>query len=289
MAEMHRILDYRILKEIGKGAASTIYAVSDTKQNLFAMKHVLLKGSKDDRFLEQAENEEKISAKLNHKNIRKIYKIYKIRPGLSRTEVAVKMEFLDSQALNEFDIPELKTRIEIFREVAEGLAHMNDRGFVHADMKPTNVLIDDAMNVKIIDLGQACKVGTIKERIQGTPGYMAPEQASRKEITERTDVYNFGATMYWLLTRQEVPTARPEQSVKTDGEGFSIGAGGSTAKVPPPPHTFNDAIPEKLSEIVIRCLQPNPNARFEDMHAVVKKLGQVIEGMDDAKSSVKVG
>ena len=60
---------------------------------------------------------------------------------------------------------------------------------------------------KVIDLGQSCPIGTVKPRIQGTPDYIAPEQVHRRPITPLTDVYNFGATMYWVLTRQHVPTA----------------------------------------------------------------------------------
>ena len=286
--DLHRILDYRVLAEIGRGAASIIYAVSDAKNQIYALKHVILKGSKDDRFLEQAENEEKISSKLDHPAIRKIHKMHKIRPGWQRTEVVVVMELLDSDDLTIVDLGDIGTKLNVFRQVAEGLAHMNDRGFVHADMKPTNVLMDDQMQAKIIDLGQACKIGTVKERIQGTPGYMAPEQATRKEITEKTDVYNFGATMYWLLTRQEVATARPDQQADEEG-GFSIGAGGSTAKMPTPPHAFDKRIPTELSDIVLRCLQPNPNARYEDMHQVVRKLTEIIDSWDDSASSMKAG
>lgn len=277
-ADVHQILDYRVIAEIGRGAASTIYAVHDPKSNVFALKHVILKGSKDDRFLEQAENEVKVSAKLDHSTIRKIHKLHKIRPGLARTEVVVVMEMLDADAMDVLKIPSLENRVGVFHQVAKGLAHMNDRGFVHADMKPTNVLVDDQLNAKIIDLGQACKVGTVKTRIQGTPGYMAPEQANRKEITERTDVYNFGATMYWLLTGQEIPTARPD-STFDDGssDGYTLGSSGKPAALPPSPQQFNNTISEELSDIVMRSVQVNPHARFKDMHSVVERLQSVLE------------
>ena len=129
-------------------------------------------------------------------------------------------------------------------------------------MKPTNVMVNEDMEAKIIDLGQACKIGTIKQRIQGTPGFMAPEQANREEVNEKTDVYNFGATMYWLLTGKEVPTARPE-------------SGKNAATLPPPPESINSEVPKELSEIVMRSIQPNPNARINDMNQVLESLREL--------------
>ena len=264
-AGIHQILDYRVIAEIGRGAASVIYAVSDAKFNIYSLKHVILKGSKDDRFLEQAENEVKVSNKLDHPGIRKIHKLHKVRPGWSRTEVAVLMEMLDADSLDMMKLG-LDDLLNVFMQVASGLAHMNERGFVHADMKPTNVMVNENLEAKIIDLGQACKLGTIKQRIQGTPGFMAPEQANREEVTEKTDVYNFGATMYWLLTGKEVPTARPE-------------SGKNSAKLPPPPESINPDVPKELSDLVMRSIQPDPNARVNDMN-------QVLEGLKELQSDL---
>ena len=87
--------------------------------------------------------------------------------------------FLLVNALNAIVALGTLAKIRIFREVADALAHMNDKGFVHADMKPTNVLVTEDGSVKVIDLGQAHPIGKAKERIQGTPGYIAPEQAEQ--------------------------------------------------------------------------------------------------------------
>lgn len=258
---------YRVLKHVGTGAASEIYCVFDPKSSrVFAMKQVILdsKRDKDDRFLVQAENEVRVSKKLAHDAIRKIHSIEKIRPkGWARTQVTVLMEFVDGQPLDQlFHLP-IESKIDILREVSDGLAHMNDRGFVHADMKPTNVIVNDDGVVKVIDLGQAHPIGKAKERIQGTPGFMAPEQANVEPLTERTDVYNFGATMYWVLTGQEIPT--------------SGGSGGlrQASSTPPLANTINPAIPVELAEVINLCLDPNPHARWKDMHQVTRQLDKV--------------
>lgn len=97
------------------------------------------------------------------------------------------------------------------------MAELHAVGYVHADMKPNNIVMTVTGDIRIIDLGQACKIGTIKERIQGTPDYIAPEQVHRREITPKTDIYNLGATMYWVLTQHHIPTAIPKGSRSWSG------------------------------------------------------------------------
>ncbi len=259
---------YRVLKHIGTGAASEIYCVFDPKTaKLYALKQVLFddKADKDDRFLVQAENEVKVSKKLDHPAIRRIHSVEKIRPkGWTRTEVVVLMELVDGVPLERMltGTPVIE-KVRIFRVVADALAHMNDKGFVHADMKPTNVLVTEKGEVKVIDLGQAHPIGKAKERIQGTPGFMAPEQAKVEPLNERTDVYNFGATMYWMLTGSEVPTAGPQS-----------GRGG--AEVPTPANALDREVPPSLGELISVCLQPNEHGRWKNMHAVVRQLDKVM-------------
>ena len=84
---------------------------------------------------------------------------------------------------------------------------MHQMGYVHCDIKPNNILRNDKGEVKVIDFGQSCKIGTVKERIQGTPDYIAPEQVARRPITVQTDVFNLGATLYWALTGKAHPDA----------------------------------------------------------------------------------
>ena len=208
---------YRVLKHIGSGAASEIFCVFDpTASEVYALKQVILdeKRDKDDRFLIQAENEVKVSKKLTHPSIRRIHSVEKIRPkGWSRNEVIVLMELVDGQSLDQLVGLSIEEKVRYLREVSDAMAHMNDKGYVHADMKPTNIMVTGEGQVKVIDLGQAHPIGKAKERIQGTPGFMAPEQAEIQPLSERTDVYNFGATIYWMLTSQEVPTAGPGLSL----------------------------------------------------------------------------
>ena len=95
--------------------------------------------------------------------------------------------------------------VQVFERIADGLTHMHKQGVFHADLKPNNLILGRGTRVKVIDYGLAWIKGEPKDRVQGTPEYMAPETVEHKLINERTDIYNFGATMYRLVTLQLPP------------------------------------------------------------------------------------
>jgi serine/threonine-protein kinase len=149
---------------------------------------------------------------------------------------------------------------------------MHDAGYVHADMKPTNVLVDGA-DVRIIDLGQACEIGTTKDRIQGTPGYIAPEQAHRRRITERTDVYNLGATMYWVVSGRLIPTALPPKGGETEVASGPLGP--DRIAMPIPLVDLVPGTPLELSELVQDCVRVSRGDRPATMIPVIDRLLRV--------------
>jgi eukaryotic-like serine/threonine-protein kinase len=271
MSKAQDIFGYRVLAKIGTGAASTIYAVQDprTKQ-VWALKHVVKHSEKDQRFLEQVESEHAIGSKLDHVNIRATEKLIRHRKFFRVTDVGLVMELVDAQSLDQKPPRTQAQAARIFAQVAKGLAHMHSRRFVHADMKPSNVLVSEEGVVKIIDLGQACAIGTTKKRIQGTPGYMAPEQAHRESITPQTDIYNFGATMYWVLTREVIPTALPP---KDDSGGLYTGAiDKEMVEAPVPPHVKNSLVHPQLSKLILDMVELEACDRPESMEIVAKRL-----------------
>jgi serine/threonine protein kinase len=267
---------FRVLSELGRGAASVIYLVQDPKnKQIWALKHVQKRGPKDQRFLDQAEAEHKIASSIDHGSIRKIPRMIKKGSLLNTRELYLVMEFVDGVSLHEEKPARLDQIIDVFRQTAHGLAQMHDRGFVHADMKPHNVIVgvdfDGNRTAKVIDLGQSCRVGTVKERIQGTPDYIAPEQVRRGEITPRTDIYNFGATMYWVLTGRNIPTA---MGLKNDSLTSSIDE--TKIAAPAPPRAINPDIPERLETLMLECVKIRPEDRPESMHLVADKLDLIL-------------
>ncbi len=262
---------YRILRLVGKGAASIIYLVQDPKtKQIWALKHVEKETAKDQRFLDQAESEYKIASELNHPNIRKIDRLIKKKTNLLSTkELFLVMEYVDGISEDRQQPRTFERAVEIFQQVARAMHHMHERGYVHADMKPHNIMVSNGV-AKIIDLGQSCKTGTVKERIQGTPDYIAPEQVHRRAITPKTDVYNLGATMYWTLTRQHIPTAlAKESSLVGSVEDHMI-------EKPRPAIELNPRIHPRLNELIMQCVEIDPEKRPESMYAVADRLNLIL-------------
>lgn len=265
---------HRILSEIGRGAASIIYLAQDNKtKQIWALKHVQVLTEKDRRFLDQAVQEQAIAQAFDHPAIRKIPRLIRKGTLLKTRELFLVMEYVDGVSMEKSPPGTFAAAVDIFRQVARALAHMHERGFVHADMKPNNVIVSAEGKAKIIDLGQSCKIGTIKGRIQGTPDYIAPEQVHRQEITPRTDVYNLGATLYWALTRKNIPTALGR------GESLLGSIDGALLERPAAPIAVNPRVPSALSDLVMHCVEPQPEKRPDTMSAVVKRLDDILEAL----------
>ena len=264
------LFGYKVVDKVGEGAASTVYAVMDTKsKQVMALKHVLRRTDKDQRFIDQVEQEYKVGSKLDHPNIRAITKYLTNRKFMVGTvlDAALLMELVDATTLDLSARPSGHRIASYFAQCARALGHMHERGFVHADMKPSNMMVCEDHMVKVIDLGQACAIGTVKKRIQGTPGYIAPEQAFRNEITPLTDVYNFGATLYWVLVRDEIPCALPSKNGKV---GSAVNP--DQIRMPRPVHEQDPRIPAGFNEIVMQCIRVAPEARFQSMEMVAERL-----------------
>ncbi len=267
---------FSIQKRIGIGARSTIYLATDSGAPI-ALKRVIFEKPEDSRVFEQMETEYKVARRIDNPYIRKCYKLKKIRSMFKVTEMLLSMEYFDGVSLEDGPSLSLVDILLIFRMVADGLHAMHQNGFVHCDIKPNNILIDKSGAIKIIDLGQSCKIGTVKKRIQGTPDYIAPEQVNRKPMGPKTDVFNLGATMYWALTGRNVPTLIP----KKDDMGMVI------PQQRRAPHEMRKQIPIGISKLVMDCVESNPSQRPVNMMAIISRLDLMIHSIMGDK--IKLG
>jgi serine/threonine-protein kinase len=222
------------------------------------------KTEKCERFIEQLENEYQIGSQVRHPGLRKSIELKINRTLLRRTiDAALIMEMFDGVSLEQSLPRELPDVLSAFIQTGHALAALHAAGYVHCDLKPNNILRDATGHVKVIDLGQAAKNGTVKTRIQGTPDYMAPEQAKCKPVTYQTDVFNFGATMYWAFAGKKLPTLF---NIKKSENSFIS----DTAMASP--HDLNPMIPEQLSNLVMECVRTNPAKRPQDMTELTRRL-----------------
>lgn len=262
------IFGYRVIDALGTGAASVLYCVQDPgTKHLWALKHVVRRTEKDDRFIEQVEIEHEVGSKLDHPNVRGVGRLHRQRKLFTTTEIGLCLHLVDADSMDNDKPRSLVEAVEQFAQIARGLGHMHANGYAHADMKPINVMVLADRSIQIIDLGQACKLGMAKERIQGTPGYIAPEQAALQPITATTDVYNLGATMYFMLVGELIPTVLPP--------GTSKPMPAEMVRLPVPPHERKPGIPQRLSRLIMDCVRVKPEDRVASMDLVAGELSRV--------------
>jgi serine/threonine protein kinase len=265
---------FTILKRIGAGARSTIYLATDEEDDAtVALKRVIFEKSEDARIFEQVETEYKVAHQIDHPYVRKCYKLKKIRSMFKAKELLLSMEYFDGQTLEEFTTLSLGDVLLVFRMVASGLSAMHQHGFVHCDIKPNNILLAKSGSIKIIDLGQSCKIGTTKQRIQGTPDYIAPEQVRRKPLGPKTDIFNLGATMYWALTGKHAPTLIP----KKNKFGLPI------TEARRAPHELKKQLPLGISKLVMDCIEDDPANRPRNMMNVISRLDLMVHSIFGGK------
>ncbi len=274
--------DYRIIREIGKGANSTLYCVENIQTGeLRAAKHVVLNEKDEDKFIDQLRAEQATGQTLDHPTLRKIYDLRYVRK-LFRVQAAVLlMEYVDGIDMGSskfrWTLPQL---LGYFRSVAEGLGAMHHFKFVHADLKPGNLIVTPSEEVKLIDFGQSSAMLQAKERIQGTPDYMAPEQAKRSVLDHRTDVFGLGATLHKVLTGG----ARQTEMNKTAGMHLQARIG---KRVSDMNWGSTENIPTCVLRLIEDCCKDEPVDRLADMRAVIHRVDLTLTILEHQAASAK--
>jgi serine/threonine protein kinase len=261
---------FDVLATLGTGAHSTILQIkrhSDAQH--YALKIVPIDSNADVKFLEQALHEFRVGQMLDHRHLIKIYALETQRDWRLRIKkVHLLTELVRGPSLDKFESLPLPRLVQIFAQVARGLVHMHQRGVYHADMKPNNLLLGENGDVKIIDFGLSRIKGDSKERVQGTLEYMAPETTKTGLINDRTEVYNFGATMYRLLTKRLAPRVVSENGHKLiDARTYE--------RMLKPVRECNPQVPAELCQLVHRCLTIEPHKRPDRMNLILETLADL--------------
>jgi eukaryotic-like serine/threonine-protein kinase len=268
-----KIGKFTVLGPLGAGAHSTILRVrreDDLKE--YALKVVPIDGAADKKYLDQAEHEFRVGQMLDHPNLVKVHclELEKGLFGMGGVKKAkLLIEYVAGETLDKAKVMKSARLLRIFEQVAAALSHMHRRGVYHADLKPSNVMLGRGNVAKVFDYGLAWIKGEPKDRVQGTPEYMAPETASHKVINERTDLYNLGATMYRLTTFQLPPHVLPTEGVKVKEKHFKASL--------KPVLDLAPNTPPGLAKLIHQCLEFDANRRPEMAVHVKERLTGLAE------------
>ena len=215
---------------------------------------------RDPARLTQLHTEVRMARQVSHPNVCRVYDIDEVDG-----HTFLSMEYVDGEDLGSLlrrigRFPEDRA-LEIARQICAGLAAAHERGVVHRDFKPANVMLDGAGKVRITDFGLAGLAGeTIRA---GTPAYMAPEQLAGAEVTARSDIYALGLVLYEIFTGQRA----------LDGKNLAelIRRREQTGGIAAPSTIVRDLDPQ-IERAIMRCLAPDPRHRPGSALAVAASL-----------------
>jgi serine/threonine protein kinase len=271
---------YRILRELGRGAMGTVYLAEDeTLQRQVAIKTLLLPdNARDSRELEaRFRQEAKAAGALSHPNTITIYDF-----GREGNWLFIAMERLHGVELRELmeggGLP-LDGALDIAGQVAAGLSAAHERGVVHRDVKPGNVMVLPGGQAKIMDFGiarmKSSDVRTVTGTMLGSPKYMSPEQVGGHMVDQRSDIFSLGSLLYEMVTGQ--PAFR--------GENLGELLGAIMHGSPVPPTQVRPGLPASIELVITRAMQKNPRARYQDAAEMARDLAQCRATLSRARAT----
>ena len=261
---------YAIVRTLGSGGVADVYLAHDQVLDRdVALKMLNRSRSQDDEFVERFRREARSAAALSHPNIVSIYDRGEDENG----SCYISMEYLPGGTLK--DRISRKGRLspkvaaEVAVQIAEALTAAHERGVVHRDIKPQNVLVTRSGDVKVVDFGIARAESessiTRANLVLGTAAYMSPEQATGGKVGPQSDLYSLGVVMYEMLTG-EVPYRGDPVAVATKHVNAQ----------PLPPKEIVPEIPRALNDLIVRLLAKNPGERPASANVLAKEIQRSI-------------
>ncbi len=272
---------YRIIDELGRGAMGIVYKAEDpVLDRPLAIKTIFMPVDEQDRkeYEGRFNQEARAAGRLSHPGIVTIYDV-----GREGEVLYMAMELLEGVDLAEragkrqFTVAET---LGVASQIADALAFAHDRGVVHRDIKPPNIMIVGKDRIKLMDFGIArmlqSDLKTQTGVMLGTPRYMSPEQVSGRPTDHRSDIFSLGTVLYEMLT------------------GSKLYAGDDPSEViynvvdmrPVPPSYINRQVPAMLDLVVAKAVEKDPEARYQDAHQLAVDLRTCLNELHALEDSV---
>jgi tetratricopeptide (TPR) repeat protein len=286
LAPGDRIGPYEVVRLLGTGGMGQVYLARDARLERVVALKLVFRGVADDpvaraRVLREA----RAAAALTHPGIAHVYDVIDHQGA-----IVIVMEYVEGTSLRE-RLAEgpcgIKESLRIAITIADALAHAHASGVVHCDIKPANIQLLPAGGVKILDFGIARRVvaqpsetTASQGAVAGTPGYMSPEQALGLSVDQRSDVFSLGVVLFEMLSG-----ARPFQ-----GGGPRWFDALSVLLADAPDYSaLGPDTPAALRDVIVRALEWDPAARFQDAGDLQLALRDVLRGLEPSPVRVRPG
>jgi serine/threonine-protein kinase len=258
---------YEHVAFIGRGGMGTVYKARDPQLSRFVALKFLSRteGARAKKFIAEARSQ----ARVEHEHVCKVYEV-----GTAQGVPYIAMQFIDGITLSKAqDEMTVEDKVHVMRKVADAVQAAHEGGLIHRDLKRSNIMVERDGNrwqPFVLDFGIAREVdagATLAGEVAGTPAYMAPEQARGERADKRTDVWGLGATLYALLAGRP-----PNQG--TTAEAFAS----LVTKDVPSIRTVVPRLPGELATIVMKCLETDPDRRYQSAAEVSNDLRRYLAG-----------
>ena len=262
--------EYSIVRNLPGGGTTRLFVALDDQRNRVVIRLLTEEGARSRRARKNFFHSAEVMSKLNHPNIVKL-----IKTGYEGHIPFMVLEYIESRTLRDLilsrDALLTQNVLSLMRQIAVALFYIHNSGFLHLDIKPENIVIQNDGHVVLIDFDLAIPTKRWFKRIRtlpGTPFYIAPETLTRRIVDEKSDIYSFGVTCYEMLTFH-----KPFEGDKIE----AVRSAQVDPAIPPARlRQHNPAVPAALESLVLKCLAKQPADRYPSMSLVIRDLEVII-------------